>query len=82
MPQADAADSVAWRDVQVLLDEELDRLPAKYRAPLVLCYLEGLTQEEAARQLACPPGTVKSRLARARDRLRCRLIEGLAKSGC
>ena len=55
------------------LHEELTRLPAVYRAPVVLCYLEGLTHEEAARQLHWPVGTVKGRLARAKDMLRGRL---------
>lgn len=55
------------------LHEEIGRLPERYRAPLVLCYLEGRTCEEAARLLGWPVGTVKSRLSRARDRLRARL---------
>jgi RNA polymerase sigma factor (sigma-70 family) len=58
---------------------ELARLPEKYRAPLVLCYLEGQTTEEAAGRLGCPRGTILSRLARARERLRGRLARhGLA----
>jgi RNA polymerase sigma factor (sigma-70 family) len=69
------------QELRPLLDEEISRLPDKFRSPLVLCYLEGLTNEEAARQLGCPTGTVLSRLARARARLRGRLTRrGLALS--
>jgi RNA polymerase sigma factor (sigma-70 family) len=55
------------------LHEELDRLPARFREPIVLCYLEGLSREMAAQQLGWPLGTVQSRLARGRERLRDRL---------
>ncbi|HEV3082279.1 MAG TPA: sigma-70 family RNA polymerase sigma factor [Gemmataceae bacterium] len=69
-------------DLGPILYEEIGRLPDKYRIPLVLCYLEGKTNEQAAQQLGCPPGTVFSRLARARERLRLRLTRrGLAVSG-
>jgi RNA polymerase sigma factor (sigma-70 family) len=71
-----------WRDLRPLLDEEVGRLPEKYRLPFVLCYLEGVTNEEAARRLRCPKGTVLSRLSRARQRLRGRLVRrGVELSG-
>jgi RNA polymerase sigma factor (sigma-70 family) len=72
---------VVWRDLRPVLDGEVNRLPDKYRVPFVLCYLEGKTNEEAARCLGCPGGTIASRLARARERLRARLARrGLALS--
>jgi RNA polymerase sigma factor (sigma-70 family) len=67
------ADLLAWRELRPVLDAEISRLPEKYRAAFVLCYLEGKTNEQAAEQLGCPKGTVLSRLSRARERLRKRL---------
>jgi RNA polymerase sigma factor (sigma-70 family) len=67
------ADDVMWRDLRPVLDEEVSRLPGKYRVPFVLCYLEGMTNEQAAQVIGCPPGTVYSRLAWARERLRRQL---------
>jgi RNA polymerase sigma factor (sigma-70 family) len=64
-------------DLLVVLEEELQRLPARHCAPLVLCYLEGKTSQEAAQVLGCPPGSMSARLARARERLR----ECLARRG-
>jgi RND family efflux transporter MFP subunit len=61
-------------DLERLLHAEIGRLPDRYRVPLILCELEGFTQERAARHLSLPVGTVKSRLARARERLRDRLL--------
>ncbi|SIN75870.1 RND family efflux transporter, MFP subunit [Singulisphaera sp. GP187] len=64
-----------------VLHEEINRLPERFRAPLVLCDLEGGTHEQAARHLGWPVGTVKSRLSRGRDRLRDQLFRrGLAPS--
>ena len=66
-------------ELTAILHEELSRLPERYRAPLVLCHLEGHTCESAASRLGWPVGTVKSRLSRGRERLRGRLTRrGLA----
>jgi RNA polymerase sigma factor (sigma-70 family) len=62
-----------WHELRPILDEELSRLPEKYRAPLVLCYLEGKTNEEAAQQLGRPVGTVWYQLSRGREMLKDRL---------
>jgi RNA polymerase sigma factor (sigma-70 family) len=68
-------------DLESVVHEEIDRLPAHFRAPLVLCDLEGCSHEQAARHLGWPVGTVKSRQTRGRQRLRDRLIQrGLAPS--
>jgi RNA polymerase sigma factor (sigma-70 family) len=78
---ADATPELLWRDLRPVLDEEVRRLPEIYRTPFILCYLQGLTNEDAARQLGCPRGTILSRLAWARQRLRDRLTRrGLALS--
>ncbi len=61
-------------DLEPALHEEIGRLPERYRVPVVLCLLEGLTHEQVARHLCWPVGTVKSRLANGRERLRSRLI--------
>lgn len=72
--QGDANEEVTWREALAVLDEELGRLPASYRAALVLCYLEGKTQDEAARQLGWSVGTLRGQLERGRDKLRTRLL--------
>jgi RNA polymerase sigma factor (sigma-70 family) len=65
---------LTWREVRQVLDEELERLPAKYRDVLVLCYLQELTRDQAAEQLGVPLGTLKSRLESGRQILRSRLL--------
>src|SRR5262249_23439718 len=67
-----AADDLSWGEVRALLHAELAALPERLRQPLVLCYLEGLAQEEAARQLGWSATTVKGRLQRGRNLLRRR----------
>jgi RNA polymerase sigma factor (sigma-70 family) len=74
-------DDPADRELKPILHEEIRRLPSKLRDPIVLCYFEGLTVEEAARRMNCPIGTLKSRLGKGRELLRSRLTRrGLAAS--
>jgi RNA polymerase sigma factor (sigma-70 family) len=82
LPEPTSRDDADCGELTRVVHEELARLPERLRAPLVLCYLEGMTHELAARQLRCPVGTVRSRLARARALLQQRMARrGLATSG-
>ena len=67
-------ETAAWNELRPVLHDEVARLPEKYRLPVILCYLEGKTNEEAAELLHWPVGTVKGRLSRASDLLRSRLM--------
>jgi RNA polymerase sigma factor (sigma-70 family) len=64
---------VAWREICATLDEELQALSEQYRAPLVLCYLEGRTRDETAQQLGWSLRTLQRRMERGREILRARL---------
>jgi RNA polymerase sigma factor (sigma-70 family) len=74
-PAPTPLDEITARELQETLDDELARLPEKYRAPLVLCYLEGATRDEAARQLGWATSTLKQRVERGREILRARLLK-------
>lgn len=71
-------DAMTGRELVAALDEELDKLPPRYREPLVLCYLEGLTRDEAATRLKLPEATLKSQLERGR----MKLADALTARGC
>jgi RNA polymerase sigma factor (sigma-70 family) len=70
----DPVSELSQREVQAALDEELQRLPDRYRGPLVLCYLSGQTRDEAARQLGLTPGALRGLLERGRRLLCDRLM--------
>jgi RNA polymerase sigma factor (sigma-70 family) len=71
--EAVSPNECTWREAREAIHQELARLPEQYRAPLILCYLEGLTQDEAARRLGWPATTVKGRVNRGRALLQRRL---------
>jgi RNA polymerase sigma factor (sigma-70 family) len=72
--RSDTTGEITWREGLAVLDEELSRLPASYRSALILCYLEGRRQDEAARELGCSLGVLCGRLVRARECLRKRMV--------
>jgi RNA polymerase sigma factor (sigma-70 family) len=81
MDLAESLDELTWQELRPLLDEEVGRLPAKYRTPVVLCYFQGKSHDVAAQELGCPRKTVTNRLARARELLRGQLTRrGIALS--
>ena len=79
--QPDALEELSRAEACAVLHEELARLPDKYRRPLVLCYLEGKTHEQASREMAWPKSSVSGRLNRGCELLRQRLSRrGIALS--
>src|SRR5262249_28844244 len=73
MSKMDNSDDSTWHELKEVLDDELGRLPEKYRTALVLSYLEGKSHEQAASQLGCPLATFRNWVARGRRLLRDRL---------
>ncbi len=71
----------AWDELCLVLDEELRGLPERYRVPLLLCYLEGQTQDEAAKHLGWSVRTLRRRLERARSQLKAKMIRRGATLG-
>ncbi|MBL8793307.1 MAG: sigma-70 family RNA polymerase sigma factor [Planctomycetia bacterium] len=81
MTQDRASAQAEQRELDQLLHEEVERLPVKYRRPIVACYLDGQTHEQAAERLGWPVGTVRTRLSQGRDLLHTRLVRrGVALS--
>ena len=81
MPRPEPLDDLTWQELRPILDEEIGRLPEKYRAPIVLCYLQGKSHEQAAKELGWPRRSFSSRLDHARDLLRRKLTgRGVALS--
>jgi RNA polymerase sigma factor (sigma-70 family) len=74
LPAADPLEQMTVKELRSILHEEIQQLPEKYRAPLILCHLEGKSHDEAAHLLGWPRRRVKGRLQRGRERLRYRLI--------
>jgi RNA polymerase sigma factor (sigma-70 family) len=71
----EGAAEIEKRETHQALNEELQRLPEKYRAPLVLCYFDGRTHDEAARAIGLPRGSISKRIGEGLARLRERLID-------
>lgn len=81
LPDRQMRDDVEWRELKAIFDEEMNKLPEKYRAVLVLCHLEGRSHQEVAEELGCSQGTLSSRLCRGRQLLARRLsAKGLVDS--
>ncbi len=82
LPAKPLADDSSRRDIWLILEEEIGRLKEKFRVVCRLCYLEGLTSVEAAKRLACRPGTVRSLLSRCREQLIAALVRrGVVEDG-
>jgi hypothetical protein len=81
MPRGEPLDDVTWQQLRSVLDEEIGRLPEKYRAPIILCYLAGKSHDQAARELGWPRSSLSNRLGRGRELLREQLVgRGIALS--
>jgi RNA polymerase sigma factor (sigma-70 family) len=81
MPNAETLDEHTWEDLRGVLDEEIGRLPQKYRNSIVLCYFQEKTHDQAAKELGCPRTSLTNRVTRARELLRQQLVRrGIALS--
>jgi len=74
MPRSEPLDDLTWQELRSVLDEEIGALPEKYRAPVVLCHLQGLSYDQAAQQLGWRKSSLAKRLTKARELLRRRLV--------
>jgi RNA polymerase sigma factor (sigma-70 family) len=81
MARKEPLDELTWQELRTVLDEEIGRLPEKYRAPLVLCYFKGCSHDQAAQELGWPKRSLTSRVCRGRELLRKQLVRrGIALS--
>jgi RNA polymerase sigma factor (sigma-70 family) len=77
MPRTEPIDESTWQELRSILDDEIGKLPKKYRAVIILCHLESKSHEQAAKELSWPKTTLTSRLVRGRELLR----QGLVRRG-
>jgi Sigma-70, region 4 len=70
MPRREPIDELTWLKLRGVLDEEIEQLPEKYRAPIVLCHLAGRSHDQAAKELQCAKCSLANRLGRGRELLR------------
>jgi RNA polymerase sigma factor (sigma-70 family) len=74
MPQSEPLDDLTWQELRGVIDKEIAALPEKYRLPVVLCHLQGLSYDQAAKELGWQKSSLAKRLTKARELLRRRLI--------
>lgn len=80
MTSVEPLDELTWNETRSVLDEEIARLPEKYSLPIILCHLEGKTQDQAAKELGWPRTSLTRRIGKARELLRHQLFAAASLS--